>query len=98
MTYDYSRLVGKMAEHGYNRETFAKALGISRTALYSKLNSWTGFTQKEILSASDLLNIEQREIPLYFFTVDEAPLIDVPEGSDEPDYGPEKIPRREGKK
>ena len=25
---------------------------------------------------------------------DEAPLIDVPEGSDEPDYGPEKIPPR----
>lgn len=24
----------------------------------------------------------------------EAPLIDVPEGSDEPDYGPEKIPPR----
>ena len=27
---------------------------------------------------------------------DEAPLIDVPEGSDEPDYGPEKIPPKEG--
>ena len=28
------------------------------------------------------------------FDEDEAPLIDVPEGSDEPDYGPEKIPPR----
>ena len=37
-----------------------------------------------------------RESP--FDDEDEAPLIDVPEGSDEPDYGPEKIPPREGKK
>ena len=29
---------------------------------------------------------------------DKAPLIDVPEGSDDPDYGPEKIPPREEKK
>ena len=39
----------------------------------------------------DELSEPWRESP---FDDEEAPLIDVPEGSDEPDYGPEKIPPR----
>ena len=42
----------------------------------------------------DELSEPWRESP--FDDEDEAPLIDVPEGSDEPDYGPEKIPPKEG--
>ena len=37
---------------------------------------------------------EWRVAANYVCDEDEAPLIDVPEGSDEPDYGPEKIPPR----
>lgn len=36
MTYDYSKLYGRMAEMGITREELARQLEISRSTLYSK--------------------------------------------------------------
>ena len=57
MKYDYSKLIGKIAEY-YK----------TRRALSVKLNNKASFSQDEIEKACILLHIADIEIPLYFFT------------------------------
>lgn len=67
MTYDYSKLYGRMAELGITREKLAKQLEISRSTLYSKLTSRTEFTQDEIRRCVEILRLDVRDLSLYFF-------------------------------
>lgn len=69
MTYAYSKLIGRIAELGLSKEEFAIKIGISRTALYHKLQSNSEFTQDEILRIIDVLSIPKEEVPDYFFTL-----------------------------
>ena len=69
MTYDYSKLYGRMAELGITREALAKQLNISRSTLYSKLNSRTEFTQDEIRKCVEILRLDVRYLAMYFFTL-----------------------------
>ena len=69
MAYNYAKLIGRMAELNITRDALADAIGISRAALYHKLRSDTEFTQDEIKKCVEVLNMEQRDIPLYFFTL-----------------------------
>lgn len=70
MYFDYSALDGKITEYFKTRTNFAKALGLSERSLSLKLNNKVGWKQKEIIKAAELLNIDEKQIPLYFFTIE----------------------------
>ena len=69
MAYDYSKLIGRMAELNVSRDDLAAAIGVSRSALYHKMRSDTEFTQNEIKACVKTLNLDQIDIPQYFFMV-----------------------------
>lgn len=69
MTYDYSKLIGKIIEKYGKRAAFAKAMKLSEHSLSMKLNSKISFKQEEIVKACRLLGIDFSEIPVYFFAV-----------------------------
>ena len=96
MKYDYNPLRGKIREVLGSESNLATVIHMNRSTLSQKLNNLRGFTQQDMEDILDALKEPYCKAGFYFFTQDEdeAPLIDVPEGSDEPDYGPEKIPPR----
>lgn len=59
--FSYDRLKGHVVASGYNLATFAKAFGISSTAMYAKFNGNTPWSQNDILKAVTLLNIKEPE-------------------------------------
>ena len=67
MTYNYSKLLGRMVEKGYTRESMSKAIGLSSVAFGNKLHGRVYFKQNEIDSMVKLLDIDSAEIGLYFF-------------------------------
>jgi hypothetical protein len=69
MTFDYSKLRGKIREMVGTEGKFAKFMDMSTTSLSEKLNNKVEFTQKEIERAVELLKIPKEEISVYFFTV-----------------------------
>ena len=69
MSYDYSKLIGKIIEKYGKRASFAKAMKLSEHSLSMKLNSKISFKQEEIVKACRLLGIDFSEIPVYFFAV-----------------------------
>ena len=68
MVYDYSKLTGKIKEKFKTQDQFADALKLGRVSLSLSLNSKREFSQKEIEKSIDLLGLEKRDIPEYFFT------------------------------
>ena len=68
MSFNYSKLRGKIKEVFNTQAAFAKEMGISTTSLSEKLNNKVEFTQKEIEKTIELLHIPKEEIPMYFFT------------------------------
>lgn len=68
MSFDYSKLRGKIKEVFGTQDNFAKALGIGRVSLSQRLNNYLDFSQEEIDKAYKLLNLSKEEIPKYFFT------------------------------
>ena len=94
MKYDYNPLRGKIREVLGSESNLATVIHMNRSTLSQKLNNLREFTQQDMADILDALKEPYCKAGFYFFTQDEAPLIDVPEGSDEPDYGPEKIPPR----
>ena len=69
MEFDYSRLRGRIREKYRTEANFAAAMGIGRVSMSQKLNNETDFTQRQMLKAVKLLDIESREIPDYFYSV-----------------------------
>ena len=67
MTYDYSKLNGKIIEFYGTRGAFAEAMEMSDRTLSLKLNNLTSWKQPEITKACRLLKLEQDEIQDYFF-------------------------------
>lgn len=68
MSYDYSKLNGKIREVCGSQGTFAQRMGISEHTISMKLNSKRSWKQPEIERACDVLGIQQHEIPAYFFS------------------------------
>lgn len=68
VTYDYSKLKGRIVEVCETRRKFAARLGISYPTVLNKLASRTDFTQAEIERACAVLGISKTEIAEYFFT------------------------------
>lgn len=67
MAFDYRKLRGRIKEIYNVQSAFADALGVSYTSLSNKLNGVVDFSQEEIAKSVELLQIEKRDIPLYFF-------------------------------
>ena len=67
MTHDYSRLIGRIYLKFGSKSNFADKMGISRPTMDNKLSGKSQWTQGEIDKACDLLGIERKDIPSYFF-------------------------------
>ena len=68
MGYDYSKLKGKIREVYETHSAFAEAMGMGKTTLSLKLNNKAEWTQAEMATAMDLLNIPPTSVRTYFFT------------------------------
>lgn len=67
IVYNYDLLREKISENGFTQETLAPKLNMSRTSLNLKLNSKSNFTQTEMKTMGELLNIPSNEFGNYFF-------------------------------
>jgi DNA-binding XRE family transcriptional regulator len=69
MKFNYSKLLGRMKECGFTQEQLAKAIGINKGTLSTKLNNKFSFSQDEILSIGKVLNIPTSEIGEFFYAM-----------------------------
>lgn len=67
MSFDYSKLRGKIVEKYGTQSLFAKALGVSERTLSLKLNGRIYFTQIEIKKILELLDVDSSYVNTYFF-------------------------------
>lgn len=71
MTYyrfNYNKLRGRIRETGLTQEEVAKQINVNPATLSLKLNNASEFTQSEIRSICELLNISGHDLSDYFFT------------------------------
>ena len=68
MSFDYSKLLGRIVEIFGTRGAFGEAMGWANSTLWAKLNNKVEWTQGEIKRGARLLSIEDGDISLYFFT------------------------------
>lgn len=68
MTFNYSKLRGRIREKFSTQENFAKEMDMAMTSLSFKLNNKVYFSQLEINKACQLLDIKDDEVTAYFFT------------------------------
>ncbi len=66
-TMDYSKLRGRIVEKFGTCDKFSEVLRLSTVSISKKLNSRVGFSQKDIIKWSELLDIEENEYGVYFF-------------------------------
>ncbi len=68
MSFNYSKLKGKIKEKYSTQSAFANSLGMSTVSLSAKLNNRVEFSQHEILKCCELLEIPMKNIPDFFYT------------------------------
>lgn len=68
MAFDFSKLKGRIVEKYGTQAEFAKAFGISENSLSLKMNNKTKFSADDIIKIADMLDIQQTDVGLYFFT------------------------------
>lgn len=68
MMYQYNKLRGRIIERYKTQRNFANALELSNNSVSKKLNCKTSFTQEEMNKWAELLDINLKEYPDYFFT------------------------------
>ena len=67
--FDYSKLLGKIKEMGITQAEFAKMIDISSTTFSLVLAGDAFLRQPTMLKACDVLGINRKELPTYFFTL-----------------------------
>lgn len=67
--FDFSKLRGRIKEIYGTQTAFAIAMLMNEATLSNKLNNNVEFSPKEIVRACLLLNIDLKEIDIYFFTL-----------------------------
>lgn len=70
MSYNYSKLLGRIVEKVGTQSKFSEAIGLSERTVSLKLNGKVGWKQTEIVKICDVLHIPQEEIPAYFFAME----------------------------
>lgn len=68
MSFDYSKLRGRIVEIFGTQQALANAMGISERTLSLKLHNKIAWTQVDIEKAIGLLKLTPDDIRLYFFT------------------------------
>lgn len=66
-SFSYDDLRGRIKAKFKRQEEFAAALGMSSTSLSAKLNGKTEFSHEEIAKCIKLLDLNNSDIPRYFF-------------------------------
>jgi len=67
MSFDYSRLKGKIVEKYGSQTEFTRAFGVSENTFSLKMNNKVRFTSDDITKIISLLDIPVEEIGQYFF-------------------------------
>lgn len=67
MNYKYNKLRGRIIEKYGTQEKFAEAIGLSTNSMSKKMTGKSGFSQEDIESWSEKLEIAQAEYGEYFF-------------------------------
>lgn len=67
MSYDYSKLAGRIVEKCTTQAKFAEELGMSERTVSLKMNGKVGWKQEEMIRASSVLDFPLSDIPAYFF-------------------------------
>ena len=67
MSFNYSKLKGRIAELYGNQQKFARVIGMGIPTLSNKLNNKTGITQEEVIRMSKALKIALPDIYLFFY-------------------------------
>lgn len=69
MSFDYSKLLGRMREKNITQEVLAERIGNTPATLSLKLNNKAKFKQSEIADICKILDISSNLIGTYFFTI-----------------------------
>lgn len=69
MEFDFSKLIGRIAEKFGTRKAFCEKASISESALSYRLSNKTSFSMEEIyrIIQPDCLDIAPAELGIYFF-------------------------------
>lgn len=70
MIYDYSKLKGRIVEKCGTQAVFARELGLSAHSVSLKLNNKGSWKQHEMQRAAEILELSERDIQPYFFSID----------------------------
>ncbi|MGS7304574.1 DUF739 family protein [Enterococcus faecium] len=70
MSFDYSKLSGKIVEKYGTQYNFSIALGLSERSLSLKLNNRVPWKSTELQKAIELLDIPKEKIGEYFFNLE----------------------------
>ena len=68
MSYEYSKLLGRIKEKCGSQAAFARAMNISERTVVLKLSNRRDWKQSEIDKSCAVLDIAKSDIPQYFFT------------------------------
>lgn len=72
LPFNYDELKREIRKKFGKQEDFARKLGIGRVSLSLRLNNKAQFSQGEINKSCDLLEIERKDIPKYFFCTESS--------------------------
>lgn len=67
--FDYSKLIGLMAEKKYSQKRLSQILCISENSFTNKLKGKSYFNSQEIATICNTLGITAENVGLYFFTL-----------------------------
>lgn len=70
MSYNYSKLLGRIVEKVGTQGKFAMKIGLSERSVSLKLNGKIGWKQEEIEKACNILDLQPKDIAQYFFARD----------------------------
>ncbi len=68
MAFNYDKLKGRIVEKFGSQGAFAKHFGVSRNTFSLKMNNKVRFSTDDIATIAKMLDIDENEISLYFFT------------------------------
>jgi len=68
MSFAYNKLRGRIIEICGSQAEFSKRVGQSEQSITAKLSGRSSFTQENIITWSEVLDIDQNDIGSYFFT------------------------------
>lgn len=69
VSYDYSKLNGRIAEKCGTQAAFAEKMGLSERTISLKLNNKIAWKQPEMQKAATILEFSDMDIQTYFFTM-----------------------------